>query len=146
LPDEGSTRFSGILAVWILRCAQDDGKERRTKFFLTRPKTRFSLETSKPTKFANSFIVGSRLLFQIDRSGVSRHINNILEDKELDYESNAQKMRIANSDKPTEYFSLNMILAVGYRVNSKIATKFRQWTTSIYRNISRRDLRLTTIC
>ncbi|MDR0968368.1 MAG: hypothetical protein LBL99_01890 [Holosporaceae bacterium] len=34
---EGSTRFLNVLAVWILRCAQDDGKGRRTKFFLTQP-------------------------------------------------------------------------------------------------------------
>jgi hypothetical protein len=40
LPDEGSMRFFGVLAVWILRFAQDDGKGRRTKFFLTQPKTR----------------------------------------------------------------------------------------------------------
>lgn len=68
-------------------------------------------------------------LYNIDRSGISRHIKNIFEDKEVDEKSNVQKMHIANSDKPVEYFSLDIILAVGYRVNSAIAIKFRQWAT-----------------
>ena len=43
--------------------------------------------------------------------------------------SNVQKMHIANSDRPVEYFSLDIILAVGYRTNSAIAIKFRRWAT-----------------
>ena len=43
-------------------------------------------------------------LYNIDRSGISRHIKNIFEDKEVDEKSNVQKMHIANSDKPVEYF------------------------------------------
>jgi hypothetical protein len=70
-------------------------------------------------------------LFQINRTGISRHVKNIFEDNEVDYESNVQKMRIANSDRPTEYFSLNVILAVGYRANSAIAVNFRRWATSV---------------
>ena len=68
-------------------------------------------------------------LYNIHRSGVSRHIQNIFEDGEVDEKSNVQKMHIANSDKPVEYFSLDIILAVGYRTNSAIAIKFRRWTT-----------------
>ena len=63
-------------------------------------------------------------LFQIDTSGISRHISNILESGELD-KSNLQKMQIANSDKPVTYYNLDMIISVGYRVNSQRATKFR---------------------
>ena len=68
-------------------------------------------------------------LYTIHRSGVSRHIQNIFEDGEVDEKSNVQKMHIANSDKPVEYFSLDIILAVGYRTNSAIAIKFRRWAT-----------------
>lgn len=68
-------------------------------------------------------------LYNIHRSGVSRHIQNIFEDREVDKKSNVQKMHIANSDKPVEYFSLDIILAVGYRTNSAIAIKFRRWAT-----------------
>ena len=68
-------------------------------------------------------------LYNIHRSGVSRHIQNIFEDGEVDKKSNVQKMHIANSDKPVEYFSLDIILAVGYRTNSAISIKFRRWAT-----------------
>ncbi len=68
-------------------------------------------------------------LYNIHRSGVSRHIQNIFKDGEVDEKSNVQKMHIANSDKPVEYFSLDIILAVGYRTNSAIAIKFRRWAT-----------------
>ena len=70
-------------------------------------------------------------LFEIDQSGISRHINNILKENELDEKSNMQKMHIANSDKPVKIYNLNMIIAVGYRVNSKKATQFRIWATKI---------------
>lgn len=69
-------------------------------------------------------------LFQIDISGISRHINNILDSGELD-RSNLQKMQIANSDKPITYYNLDMIISVGYRVNSLRATKFRIWATTV---------------
>lgn len=70
-------------------------------------------------------------LFGIDRSVVTKHINNVFGDKELDNESNVQKMHIPNSDKPVAYYSLDIILAVGYRTNSTKAIKFRQWATKI---------------
>jgi hypothetical protein len=65
-------------------------------------------------------------LFRIDRTGISRHIKNVFKDNEVDCESNVQKMHVANADRPVEYFSLNVILAVGYRANSAIAVSFRQ--------------------
>lgn len=68
-------------------------------------------------------------LFGKDRTVITRHINNIFKDGELEEKSNVQKMHIANSDKPVEYFSLDIILAVGYRTNSAIAIKFRRWAT-----------------
>jgi len=74
------------------------------------------------------------LLFEKDRTVITRHINNILKDKEVDEESNVQKMHIPNSDKPIKLYSLDIILAVGYRTNSAKAIKFRQWTTNILRD------------
>ncbi|MBM3590970.1 MAG: Fic/DOC family protein [Alphaproteobacteria bacterium] len=67
-------------------------------------------------------------LFKIDQSVASRHIKNIFKDGEVD-ESNMQKMHIANSDKPVTFYSLDVILAVGYRTNSKTAIEFRKWAT-----------------
>ena len=72
-------------------------------------------------------------LFGIDQSVVSRHIGNIFKDGEVDPKSNMQKMHIANSDKPLTLYSLDAILSVGYRTNSKIAIEFRQWATKTLR-------------
>ncbi len=68
-------------------------------------------------------------LFNVDQSVVSRHIKNIFKDGEIEEKSNMQKMHIANSDKPVIFYSLDVILGVGYRTNSKIAIEFRQWAT-----------------
>ena len=70
-------------------------------------------------------------LYEKDRSVITRHINNILKDNEVDKHSNVQKMHFANSDKPVNLYSLDIILAVGYRTNSAKAIKFRQWSTKI---------------
>lgn len=74
-------------------------------------------------------------LFKIDQSVVSKHINKIFKDGELDKESNMQKMHIANSDKPVAFYSLDVILAVGYRTNSKVAVDFRKWATITLRDL-----------
>lgn len=68
-------------------------------------------------------------IFQRDQSVISRHINKIFEDKEVDKESNMQKMHSANSDKPIAWYSLDIILAVGYKTNSSRAIAFRKWAT-----------------
>ena len=70
-------------------------------------------------------------VFNIDRSVVTKHINKILKDGEVDEKSNVQKMHIANSDKPVKFYSLDIILAVGYRANSARAIEFRKWATKV---------------
>lgn len=72
-------------------------------------------------------------LFDIDRTGIGRHIQNIFSCGELDEKSNVQKLHIANSDKPVYHYNLNVILSVGYRVDSKKAVQFRIWATKILR-------------
>jgi prophage maintenance system killer protein len=72
-------------------------------------------------------------LFDIDRTVVTRHINNVFKDKEVDEKSNVQKMHIANSDKPISLYSLDIILSIGYRTNSKKAIAFRVWATNTLR-------------
>ena len=67
-------------------------------------------------------------LFKVDRSGITKHINDIFESGELEELSNVQKMHIS-STKPTNTYTLDVILSVGYRVNSAMATKFRRWAT-----------------
>lgn len=73
-------------------------------------------------------------LFDIDRSVVTKHIGNILKSGEVDEKSNVQKMHIANSDKPVAFYSLDLILSIGYRANSGKTIIFRQWATKILRS------------
>ncbi|WP_395338926.1 RhuM family protein [Ningiella sp. W23] len=68
-------------------------------------------------------------LFDRDQSVISRHTNNVFKEGELERKSNMQKMHIANSDKPVNLYSLDVIISVGYRVKSKQGVKFRQWAT-----------------
>jgi len=70
-------------------------------------------------------------LFGKDVSDISRHIRNVYTRGELTEDSTLQKMQIAFSDKPVQYYNLDMIISVGYRVNSVRATQFRIWATSI---------------
>lgn len=72
-------------------------------------------------------------LFDIERSVITKHINKVLKDREIDEKRNVQKMHIANSDKPVAFYSLDMILSVGYRTNSARAGAFRQWATDVLR-------------
>jgi prophage maintenance system killer protein len=72
-------------------------------------------------------------LFNVDQSVISRHIKNVFKDGEVSEKSNMQKMHIANSDKPVVLYSLDVVLSVGYRTNSKIAIEFRKWATKTLR-------------
>lgn len=74
------------------------------------------------------------LLFDTERSVITKHLGNIFKSGELNKKSNVQKMHIANSDKLVKFYNLDAIIAVGYRVNSKRATQFRIWATKIIRD------------
>lgn len=69
-------------------------------------------------------------LFAKDRTVITKHINNVFEENELDEKSNVQILHIANSDKPVKFYTLDVIISVGYRVKSHQGTKFRQWATA----------------
>jgi hypothetical protein len=70
-------------------------------------------------------------LFGRDRSVITKHINNIFKDGELERKSNVQNLHIANSDKPVAFFSLDVIISVGYRVKSQSGVQFRKWATKV---------------
>lgn len=90
-----------------------------------------SIDSENDTVWANNQQIAD--LFEIDRTGVTRHINNILKTGEVSEESNVQKMHIASSDRPVKFYSLDVILSVGYRVNSARAIEFRKWANEILR-------------
>ena len=70
-------------------------------------------------------------IFERDRTVITKHINNIFVEGELEKKSNVQNLHIANSDKPVAFYSLDVILAVGYRVKTPLGTQFRQWATAV---------------
>ncbi|MDX9900837.1 MAG: RhuM family protein [Aliarcobacter sp.] len=79
-------------------------------------------------------------LFDVTKQNVSLHINNILKEKELDKNLTVKFFLIVQKEgnrevkREVEHYNLDMIISIGYRVNSIIATKFRQWATSVLKN------------
>ncbi|MBR1742743.1 MAG: virulence protein RhuM/Fic/DOC family protein [Lachnospiraceae bacterium] len=70
-------------------------------------------------------------LFGVDRTVITRHVNNVFKEGELVRESNVQNLHIANSDRPVQFYSLDVIISVGYRVKSKRGVEFRKWANSV---------------
>ena len=73
-------------------------------------------------------------LFGKDRTVITRHINNIFKDGELEEKSNVQKMHIANSDKPVSLYSLDVIISIGYRVKSQNGVIFRKLANKVLKD------------
>jgi hypothetical protein len=73
------------------------------------------------------------LLFDTERSVLSKHLTNIFRSGELNRESNVQKIHITGADRPVIFYDLDVVISVGYRVNSKRGTQFRIWATNVLR-------------
>ena len=73
-------------------------------------------------------------LFQKDRTVVTRHINNVFAEGELDQESNVHFLHIPFSDRPVKLYSLDVIISVGYRVKSQRGIQFRQWANKVLKD------------
>ena len=69
-------------------------------------------------------------LFGRDRTSITRHINNVIEEGELDEETSVQKVH-KSVGRPVAFYNLDMVISVGYRVSSAQATLFRRWATGI---------------
>jgi len=70
-------------------------------------------------------------LFGRERSVITKHLRNVFREGELAEESNVQNLHIAGSDKPVGFYSLDVIISVGYRVKSTRGTQFRIWATQV---------------
>ena len=90
------------------------------------------------TYFEDNFWLTQRLiaqLFGVEVPAINKHLNNIFEENELDKEATISKMEIVQQEgnrqvkRQVEFYNLDAIIAVGYRVNSKQATQFRIWAT-----------------
>ncbi|MBE0501570.1 MAG: virulence RhuM family protein [Desulfuromonadales bacterium] len=73
-------------------------------------------------------------LFERERSVITKHINNIFREGELDKKSNVQNMHIAGSDRPVTFYNLDVVISVGYRVKSQRGVQFRRWATQVLRD------------
>lgn len=79
------------------------------------------------------------MLFDVNVRTINEHLKNIFEGGELDQNSVIRNFRITASDGKkynTRFYSLDAIISVGYRVNSKKATQFRQWATQVLRDFA----------
>ena len=70
-------------------------------------------------------------LFQRDRSVISKHIKNVFDEGELAQANNVQKMHVVGVKQPVDFYSLDVIISVGYRVKSLRGTQFRIWANGI---------------
>ena len=75
-------------------------------------------------------------LFDVKSQAITRHLKNIYNDEELFKEATCSKMEQVQMEgsRKMDFYNLDAIIAVGYRVNSKKATSFRRWATSILKN------------
>ena len=72
-------------------------------------------------------------LFGRSVAAVSRHIRNAFDEGEVGRDCNLHFLQIANSDKPVAFYSLDVIISVGYRVKSQRGVEFRRWATDVLR-------------
>lgn len=78
-------------------------------------------------------------LFQVTKQTISEHLLNVFETKELDENSVVRKFLTTAADGKnynTQFYNLDAVISVGYRVNSKRATEFRQWATRVLKEFS----------
>ncbi len=71
------------------------------------------------------------LLFDREESNIRRHVLNVFKENEVKENNNVQKMHVNNVKKPVPFYSLDVIISVGYRVKSNRGVEFRRWANSI---------------
>lgn len=79
------------------------------------------------------------ILFDVQRPAITKHLKNIFESGELNEESVCSKMEHTAADGKkytTNYYNLDAVISIGYRVNSKKATEFRKWATKVIKEFS----------
>ena len=71
------------------------------------------------------------VLFERDEKTIRKHVNNVFTEKEVEMENNTQNLRVVNVKQPVTFYSLDVIISVGYRVKSKRGTEFRRWANTV---------------
>lgn len=88
-----------------------------------------NLSTEENTVWLNANQMA--LLFDKDEKTIRKHINNVFRDKELDENNNTQKMRVVGVKQLVSFYTLDVIISVGYRVKSRRGIIFRQWANRV---------------
>ena len=70
-------------------------------------------------------------LFDKEESNIRRHVNNVFKEAELTRENNVHFLHVNGIKKPVPYYTLDVIISVGYRVHSQRGVRFRQWANSV---------------
>ena len=70
-------------------------------------------------------------LFERDEKTIRKHVNNVFREGEVDKENNTQKMRVVGVTQLVPFYSLDVIISVGYRVKSQRGVEFRRWANSV---------------
>jgi len=73
-------------------------------------------------------------LFAKERSVITKHIRNAVNEGEIDEKSNVHFLHLPHSDKPVAFYNLDVIISVGYRVKSQRGVEFRRWATTVLRD------------
>lgn len=138
------SRFSNIGNTWICKKMAKDKKEEKIKgrgeiiIYKAKGGPRLDVRLDDETIWLNLNQIAK--LFSTDKSGISRHIKNVYKDGELDENSTVAKIATVQTEgkrtikRDIEYYNLDLIISVGYRVNSKQATQFRIWATNTLRS------------
>ena len=71
------------------------------------------------------------LLFDRDEKTIRKHINTVFSESEVDKDNNTQKMRVDGVKQPVPFYTLDVIISVGYRVKSKRGVEFRRWANTV---------------
>ncbi|MEK7648644.1 MAG: RhuM family protein [Patescibacteria group bacterium] len=98
----------------------------------------FEVRLVGETAWMNQVQIGN--LFVVKKAAISKHIKNIYQEGELERKPTVSKMETVQREggrivkRDVEYYNLDMIIAIGYRVNSRHATRFRIWATKVLKD------------
>ncbi len=92
-------------------------------------KTQLDVKLEEDTVWLNTKQMAE--LFDKEESNIRRHINNVFNEAELPRENNVHFLHVNGIKKPVPYYTLDVIISVGYRVHSQRGVRFRQWANSI---------------
>ncbi len=82
------------------------------------------------------------ILFERDEKTIRKHINNVFSEEEVEKDNNTQKMRVDGVKQLVPFYTLDVIISVGYRVKSRRGVEFRRWANSVLKGYAVNDNRI----